>query len=141
MQNTPGAEIIPEIETANIDVYVRKGMDKSVDMYSAFFDAFGNPNPAGTGSVDVDLTAALREKGVTDVFIVGVAGEYCVKFTAIDASKEGFRSWVVEEGAECVSPGKVWEDAKEEMKGWGVKVVKADGPELARVRERVEGRS
>lgn len=110
-------------------------MDSGVDMYSAFFDAFGNPDPAGTGSVNVDLTRALREKGVTDVFIVGVAGEYCVKYTAIDALKEGFRTWVVEEGTRCVSSGKVWEDSKAEMGEWGVRVVKADGPEVGRVIE------
>lgn len=135
MQNTPGAEIIPEIDRSEIDLYVKKGLDKSVDMYSAFFDAFGNPDPAGAGSVDVDLTRELKGKGVTDVFIVGVAGEYCVKYTAIDALKEGFRTWVVEEGTRCVSPGKVWEDAKGEMGGIGVRVVKADGPELGRVKE------
>lgn len=135
MQNTSGAEIIPEIDRSKIDLYVKKGMDSGVDMYSAFFDAFGNPDPAGTGNVNVDLTRALKGEGVTDVFIVGVAGEYCVKYTAIDALKEGFRAWVVEEGTRCVSPGKVWEDAKVELRGWGVTVVKADGPEVGRVRE------
>lgn len=135
VQNTPGTAIIPEINTERIDLYVKKGMDKSVDMYSAFFDAFGNRDPAENGSVSMDLTGALREKEVTDVFVVGIAGEYCVKFTAIDASKEGFRTWVVEEGTKCVTPGSTWEDAKEEMRVRGVQVVAADGLELARVRD------
>ena len=135
VQGTPGSAIIPEIDTGNIDMYVTKGMDKRVDMYSAFLDAFGNEDPAGNGSVNADLSSALRGNGATDVFIVGVAGEYCVKFTAIDAFKKGFRTWVIEEGTKCVVPGSAWEDAKEEMRARGVHVIAADGPELARVRE------
>ncbi|KAK2756941.1 NAD(+) salvage pathway protein [Arachnomyces sp. PD_36] len=138
IRDTPGSHIIPELDTSKIDLFVRKGLKKDVDMYSAFFDAFGNQDPVGSGSVSVDLTGALRERGVTDVFVVGVAGEYCVKFTAVDAVKVGFRTWVVEEGTRCVVPGRVWDEAREEMRGKGVGVVGVDGVEMGWVRGRQE---
>ncbi|KAL2000678.1 hypothetical protein VTN02DRAFT_2760 [Thermoascus thermophilus] len=134
---TPGASLIPEINTGRIDLYVRKGMDPLVEMYSAFGDAFGNIDASVTArSVDVDLKAALAERNVTDVFVVGIAGDYCVKFTAIDAVKAGFRSWVIEEGTRCVVPGPGWEKAKEELRASGVSIVAVDGPEVARVKSR-----
>ncbi|KAL2216603.1 putative isochorismatase family hydrolase [Thermoascus aurantiacus ATCC 26904] len=134
---THGASIIPEIDTDKIDLYVKKGMDSRVEMYSAFGDAFGNIDPSVTAkSVDVDLKAALAEKGVTDVFVVGLASDYCVKFTAIDAVKAGFKSWVIEEGTKCVAPGPGWERTKEELRAYGVSVVAADSPEVAKVKSR-----
>lgn len=134
--DTPGAALIPEIDAGRIDLYVRKGMDARVEMYSAFGDAFGNidEDVLTRTSVSVDLKAELKERGVTDVFVVGLAGDYCVKFTALDAAKAGFRSWVVEEGTKCVVPGVGWERTKEELRRGGVSVVSVDGPEVQRLR-------
>lgn len=135
---TPGAAIIPEIDTNHIDLYVRKGMDPRVEMYSAFGDAFGNIDAfLAEKSVSVDLKAVLEEKGITDVFVVGLAGDYCVKFTAIDAVKAGFKSWVVEQGTKCVVPGEGWEKTKVELRNAGVSVVSADGPEVQRLRSAI----
>lgn len=132
---TQGASIIPEIDTSKIDVYVKKGMDPRVEMYSAFADAFGNlDSSVRASSVDVDITSCLNGKGVTDVFVVGIAGDYCVKHTAIDAVKAGFKSWVIEEGTKCVVPGPGWEKAKEELKAAGVSVVREDSPQLAKLK-------
>jgi nicotinamidase-related amidase len=131
---TEGAGIIPEVDSDKIDTYVKKGMDARVEMYSAFADAFGNLDPGVTASsVDTDITAVLRGKNVTDVFVVGLAGDYCVKSTAIDAVKEGLRCWVVEEGTRCVVPGSGWERTRKELEGAGVGIVSADGPEVGRV--------
>jgi nicotinamidase-related amidase len=130
--NTAGASIIPEIETDKIDLQVKKGMDKRVEMYSAFADAFGNNCLTAMG-VNVDLAAALAERNVSDVFVVGVAGDYCVKCTAIDAADRGFKTWVIEEGTKCVVPGPGWGKAKAEMEAHGVKIISAADPKLARV--------
>lgn len=132
---TKGASIIPEINTEKIDVYVRKGMDPRVEMYSAFADAFGNlDSNVRANSVDVDIASHLHQKGVTDVFVVGLAGDYCVKHTAIDAAKSGFRSWVIEDGTKCVTPGSGWEKTKEELKIAGVSVIGKDSVELVKLK-------
>ena len=134
---TEGASLIHELDTSQIDLFVKKGMDARVEMYSAFADAFGNldassvgPSLASSSAVDVDLKDVLRGKGVRDVFVVGLAGDYCVKWTAIDAAKAGFRSFVVEEGTRCVVPSG-WEEIKRELRDAGVAVISAGGPELS----------
>lgn len=109
---------------------VHKGMRAEVEMYSVFADAFGNCDPGTNAcSVSLDVAAVLRDQGVTDVFVVGLAGDYCVKETAVDAVKAGFRSWVVVEGTKCVVPGG-WEGVKEELRGAGVSLVSVHDPVL-----------
>lgn len=128
LANSFGATLIPEIETDRIDLFVHKGQYSQVEMYSAFADAFGNMGPVEmAGSVDVDLAAVLHEKAVTDVFVVGLAGDYCVKSTAIDAVKAGFQSWLIEEGTKCVVPNG-WDNVKGELRAAGVSVIQADDP-------------
>ncbi|OJJ86982.1 nicotinamidase [Aspergillus glaucus CBS 516.65] len=129
---TEGASLIPELDSKHFDVHVKKGMNSNVEMYSAFSDAFGNPyaslpasGDGGGRAVDVDLEAVLKEKGIQDVFVVGLAGDYCVKYTAIDAAKAGFRSFVVEEGTRCVVH-LGWEETKQELRDAGVGVIGVD---------------
>ncbi|KAL1966591.1 hypothetical protein VTN77DRAFT_4002 [Rasamsonia byssochlamydoides] len=137
LAGSPGASIIPEINTEKIDLFVKKGMDPRVEMYSAFSDAFGNLDPPLVRkSVDADIKAQLSTRHVTDVFVVGLAGDYCVKCTAIDAARAGFRSWVIEDGTKCVDPAEGWDKAKAEFKDFGVSVITSDGPEVARVKAR-----
>ncbi|KAH8693779.1 putative isochorismatase family hydrolase [Talaromyces proteolyticus] len=133
--STSGATIIPEISDRKLDVLAKKGMDSRVEMYSVFSDAFRNMDPAlARQSVDRDVKALLEEKKVTDVFVVGLAGDYCVKFTAIDAARAGFRSWVIEDATKCVDPGDGWQQALAEFEEVGVIVTKSDSKELARLR-------
>ncbi|KAB8258379.1 Isochorismatase-like protein [Aspergillus pseudonomiae] len=132
VEDTEGAEIIPEINTSNIDLYVKKGKHSQVEMYSAFADAFGNVDPSITAqSVDADLKDFLASKGVTDVFVVGLAGDYCVKHTAIDAARVGFNSYVVEDATRCVVPGSGWVGAKQELREVGVSIIQSNGPEIS----------
>ncbi|KAJ5095712.1 hypothetical protein NUU61_005068 [Penicillium alfredii] len=131
--DSPGAAIIPEIDIRRIDTFVHKGRHSQVEMYSAFADAFGNRDPAVTAqSVNLAIAAVLAAKRVTDVFVVGLAGDYCVKCTAVDAVKAGFRSWVVEEGTKCVVPAS-WEKTKEELGAAGVSVIRADDAVVKRL--------
>ncbi|KAF2748489.1 Isochorismatase hydrolase [Sporormia fimetaria CBS 119925] len=99
VQGTKGAELLPELDVDKIHHIVEKGQDKRVEMYSAFADPFVNPTVSRSGLADV-----LRGSGVTDVFIVGLAADYCVKFTALDAHREGFKTWIVEDGTRAVDP-------------------------------------
>ncbi|KAJ5615771.1 hypothetical protein N7537_000885 [Penicillium hordei] len=120
---TSGAEIIPEIDTSTEHLVVNKGMRPEVEMYSVFADAFGNcDHGTNAHSVGIDVAAALKGQGVTDVFVVGLAGDYCVKATALDAAKVGFKSWVIEEGTKCVVPTG-WDAVKGELEAAGVSII------------------
>ena len=109
---------------------IEKGQVKEVEMYSAFYDPLEKPRVSDSG-----LAGMLKERGITDVYVVGLAYEYCVKCTAVDAAKEGFRTLIVAEGTRGVDHAETtWEKVKEELKGKGVGVVSMDGDEVAKVR-------
>ncbi|KAK0632633.1 Isochorismatase-like protein [Immersiella caudata] len=127
VQHSPGAELIPELEVSRLDKVIEKGTDPRVEMYSAFYDPLKNPRVSDSG-----LAAVLREAEVTHVFVVGLAGDYCVKCTATDAHAEGFTTYVVDEGTKAVDAAG-WEACKAEIQGCGVSVVSKDGPEVRRL--------
>lgn len=133
IQGTKGADFLDGFLHENIDVVVQKGMDEKNEMYSNFADAFGNFNCAGRG-VSHDVPELLRAKEVSDVFVVGLAGDYCVRYTALDAAKLGFFVYVIEDGTRCVDPGQGWLDTLEEFERVGVRLVRANGPELGKVK-------
>jgi nicotinamidase/pyrazinamidase len=118
VQNTPGAQLAPALDRARIAKIFQKGTDPGIDSYSGFFD---NGHRRATGLVDW-----LKAHGVTDVSICGLATDYCVKFTAIDAIGAGFRTRVLEPASRGVNlkPGDV-EQALGEMKERGVEVVRS----------------
>lgn len=127
VQGTDGAKLVPELDKSLLDEVIEKGQTREVEMYSAFYDPFEQPRVADSG-----LSGRLKQAGVTDVYVVGLAGDYCVKCTAVDAVKEGFKVFIVEEGTRCVDPGG-WEDCKAELEQAGVRVVSFSGPEVRRV--------
>ena len=111
-----------------MDQIIEKGTRKEVEMYSAFYDPLQNPRVSDSG-----LSGSLREKGVTHVYVVGLAADYCVKNTALDAVREGFVTYLVEEGTRAVdAPG--WADCRREIEAGGVRVVSAIGPEVGRLK-------
>lgn len=73
--------------------------------------------------MDSGLSNVLKEKSVTRVYVVGLAADYCVRATAIDAVKEGFETFVVEEGTRAVDQGKWEREGKMEVEGLGVRFV------------------
>lgn len=77
----------------------------------------------------------FKEKGITHVYTVGVAGDYCVFYTAIDAKRAGFVSYVIEEGTKCVDMGEGWEETKRQFDLLGVQVVRAEGEEVKKVKD------
>ncbi|KAH8813149.1 isochorismatase family protein [Xylogone sp. PMI_703] len=127
IQDTPGAQLVPELSHSQLDFVVDKGQRREIEMYSAFYDPLRSPRVADSG-----LSARLKEKGITDVFVVGLAADYCVKFSALDAVREGFRTFVVEEGTRAVDPGG-WETLREELKKGGVEVVGMESGEVRRI--------
>jgi nicotinamidase/pyrazinamidase len=88
VQETEGAELHPGLERARVDVVVDKGQDPSTEGYSGF---------EGTG-----LAKVLRERGIDKLTIVGLATDYCVKNTALDALREGFDVTIDAEGVRGV---------------------------------------
>ena len=118
VQGTAGAAFAPGLEMNRVEAIVRKGTDPAIDSYSGFFD---NGHRKSTGLGDY-----LEGRGATDVYVLGLATDYCVKFTALDALRLGFRAVLVEDGSRGVElrPGDV-ERAVEEMRKAGVEVVRS----------------
>ena len=99
VQQTPGASLHSGLDVAAVDHVVRKGSNPRVDSYSAFFDN----NEAG----DTGLSGYLKRQGSPEVWIMGLATEYCVKFSVMDALREGFRVVLLEDGCRAIdlAPG------------------------------------
>lgn len=95
VQGTFGAEFAPGLNTAKFTRVFQKGTDPDIDSYSGFFD---NARRKSTG-----LGKYLIEKQVDAVYIVGLAADYCVKFTALDALELGFITYVVTDGTRGVN--------------------------------------
>jgi len=111
---------VPELNVDKVDRIVEKGQRNEVEMYSAFYDPLTNPRCSDSG-----LAQVLKEAGIERVFVVGLAADYCVKATALDAKKEGFQTFIVEEGTRPVDEA-AWEITRKEMEAAGVEVVKLD---------------
>lgn len=115
VQGSAGADFAPGLESDRIHAIFQKGGDPTVDSYSGFFD---NGRRHDTG-----LAAHLRERGVTEVWVMGLATDYCVKWTALDAKEQGFDVVFVEDGSRGVElvPGDC-ERAIAELRSAGVRV-------------------
>lgn len=118
VQGSPGAEFHPDLATASVDRVFRKGSDPAVDSYSGFFD---NGRRKATG-----LGTFLHERGVGTVYVLGLATDYCVKYTALDARSLGFETKLVLDGCRGVNlkPSDS-DEAVAEMRKAGIGVVSA----------------
>jgi nicotinamidase/pyrazinamidase len=118
VQNTRGAELAANLRRDRIARVFQKGTDPGIDSYSGLFD---NGRRKSTG-----LGEWLKEKGADEVFVCGLATDYCVKYTALDAVQFGFATCVIEDASRGVNlrPGDVAE-AVAEMKRVGVKMVQS----------------
>lgn len=113
VQNSPGADFPAALDCTAIQHVVRKGMDRAIDSYSGFFD---NARRRATG-----LEALLSSHGVTTIHLMGLATDYCVKATALDAIDLGFPTVLLVAGVRAVelSPGD-GQRALDEMAAAGV---------------------
>ena len=118
VQGTRGADLHDSLDRGRIAHVFRKGTDPTVDSYSGFYD---NGHRKSTGMADW-----LREHGITQLYVLGLATDYCVKFTALDARNEGFDVWLIEDGCRAVEIAKGDGDkAIAEMRTAGVTVVES----------------
>ena len=118
VQGTFGAEFVQELNTNKITKVFPKGTDKTVDSYSGFFD---NGKRGDTG-----LHAYLQEKNVTEVYVMGLALDYCVKFTATDAIELGYKTHLILDGTRAVNlEPNDGEKAVDFLKSLGVTVIES----------------
>jgi nicotinamidase/pyrazinamidase len=118
VQGSKGAELHPRLEKAKIARIIHKGTDATIDSYSTFFD---NGHRRSTG-----LESYLKKKGVNEVYLAGLATDYCVKYSALDAVKLGFKTHVILDACRGIDlkAGDI-DRAVAEMKAAGVSIRKA----------------
>lgn len=118
VQGTAGAEFVASLNTSRVAHVFLKGTDVAVDSYSGFYD---NEHKLSTGLGDY-----LRAQGVTRVFICGLATDYCVKFTALDALRLGFETTVIADACRGVEV-EAGDTARalEEMRAAGARIVES----------------
>lgn len=117
VQDTKGAELHPKLDTSHIQKYFLKGIDKTVDSYSAFFD---NAHVRSTGLADY-----LLAQDISEIYIMGLATDYCVRFSCLDAVHLGFNTHIIEDACRGVElkPGDV-KSALQEISDEGVKILR-----------------
>jgi nicotinamidase/pyrazinamidase len=94
VQGTSGAAFAPGLDIPHAEVIVRKGYRRDVDSYSAFCEADG---VTATG-----LGGYLRERGLTRVFLAGLATDFCVAYSALDARRAGFEAIVIDDACRAI---------------------------------------
>ncbi len=119
VQNTPGADFAPGLNREPIRKVFQKGVDPMIDSYSGFYD---NAHRRSTG-----MGEWLETQPITELYICGLATDYCVKLTALDALKLGFKVSVVADACRGVNlrPGDV-DRASTELKKAGVSIVQSE---------------
>ncbi len=117
VQGTEGAALHKDLGIPHAELVIRKGYRQQMDSYSAFYEADGK-TPTG-------LTGYLRERGLKHVYLVGLATDFCVAWSALDARKAGFEASVIEDATRGIdaggSLGKAWKD----MLGAGVRRIQS----------------
>jgi len=112
VQNTRGAEFAPSFSTSRIAHVFHKGVERNIDSYSTFFD---NAHRRETGLADY-----LKKRSVKDIYLMGLALDYCVKYSTLDALQLGLNTHVILDGCRGIDlePGDV-DHALDEMKRAG----------------------
>ena len=118
VQNTPGAEFASAFDTSRIAHVFHKGIDPKIDSYSTFFD---NAHRRETGLADY-----LKERSIKDIYLMGLALDYCVKYSALDARQLGLNTHVILDGCRGIEleRGDI-NRALDEMKGGGAVLLKS----------------
>lgn len=114
VQESEGAQFHPDLNTTKWEAIFRKGTDKEIDSYSAFYD---NGHLKSTG-----LSGYLKEKGASQIFLCGLAADICVYYSLMDAFKEGFACFFIEDASRPLNP-ETLEKQKKEMKKLGIQII------------------
>lgn len=118
IQGTEGAAFHPDLETDRTQLVVRKGFQKEIDSYSAFYE---NDNSTTTG-----LTGYLRERDIDTLYAAGLATDFCVKWSVVDGIKEGFTVKVIEDAVKGIDLEGSVDQAWSEMIEAGAKKVSSE---------------
>ncbi|PKD44576.1 bifunctional nicotinamidase/pyrazinamidase [Rhodohalobacter barkolensis] len=118
VQGTNGAEFHSELNTLKSQVIIRKGFRKAIDSYSTFFE---NDQETTTG-----LTGYLQQRGITDLYTVGLATDFCVKWSILDGIDEGFTMHIVEDAVKGIDLNGSLDAAWKEMKEKGVRITDSE---------------
>lgn len=114
VQDSRGAQLAQTLDTRRVEAIFRKGADPDIDSYSAFYD---NLHRRKTG-----LGGYLKDRSVNCVVITGLAGDFCVRYTALDARKLGFETVLLADAARPITQ-QGYDEAIEQMRLAGVSVV------------------
>jgi nicotinamidase/pyrazinamidase len=112
VQGTAGAAFHPQLATDRAELVIRKGFRPTIDSYSAFYE---NDRCTPTG-----LAGYLRERGLRRIFLVGIATDFCVHYSAVDARRFGFVTVLVESGCRAIDLAGSLDAAWAEMNAAGV---------------------
>lgn len=112
VQGTKGAEFHRDLRNDPAQLVIRKGFRAGIDSYSAFFE---NDHSTPTG-----LEGYLRSRGVTAVTLVGLATDYCVAYSALDAARLGFKATVIEGATRAIDLNGSLAEARDKMRAAGV---------------------
>lgn len=111
VQGTKGAELHKDINQKKISAVIRKGMNPNIDSYSAFFDV-NKKNPTG-------LNGYLKDYNISSVYVCGLAGDFCVYYTAKDALSLGYTTYILEGSTKAINQDSFDELKKEFAKKGG----------------------
>jgi len=114
VQGSFGAEFHKDLEMNSVEAIFRKGMDTGIDSYSGFYD---NEKRKNTG-----LFGYLKDRDVSEVFVCGLAADFCVYFTANDALDLGFKTTIISEATQPIDAGN-WKIIQEKFKEKGGKIL------------------
>ena len=118
VQGTPGAAFHASLDIPHAELVLRKGYRRTIDSYSAFYE---NDHTTPTG-----LGGYLRERGLARVMLAGLALDFCVRYSAEDARREGFAVTVIEDACRGIDINGSMDDARRSFARSGVKIVPAD---------------
>ncbi len=118
VQGTKGAEFHPDLNLKPIEAIFRKGTNPNIDSYSGFYD---NLHKKSTG-----LSGYLKEKQVKVLYFAGLATDYCVYFSIMDAIKEGFEVVLIEDATRGIDENNYHQNIKKELLQNNVKIIQSD---------------
>jgi len=118
IQGTQGAELHKDLETGSASIIIRKGFRPEIDSYSAFFE---NDRNTPTG-----LKGYLKDLGITSLAMAGLATDFCVRYSAVDAAKLGFDVTLIEDACRAIDMNGSLTEAMKDMADHGVTLATSD---------------
>jgi nicotinamidase/pyrazinamidase len=117
VQGTPGADFHRDLAWTKAELIIRKGFRTAIDSYSAFFE---NDRATPTG-----LGGYLRERGLRRLVMAGLATDFCVAYSALDAARLGFQVAVAMDACRAIDLGGSLKAAEDQMRAAGVKLTES----------------